>query len=51
LLARVGILTFEPPSVAIDAANYVETGESQNPHPNVEQHDVRMGHPRDCGWI
>jgi len=41
---------FDFPGVAVHPANHAGQNQRQKPHPNVEQRDVRMGHPRDSGW-
>jgi len=37
---------FDFPKCAVHPA--ARQNQRQKPHPNVERHDVRMGHPRPC---
>jgi len=49
LMAMMTIL--ERLSAGLKAMRIDRLHQSQSPHPNVEKHDVRMGHPRELRWL
>jgi len=50
LLATVEVRDWSSSCQSDSFREAAETNQRQLPHPNVEQHDVRMGHPRDSCW-